>query len=328
MDRVEINNNIKQIPKLIQNRRFRIILVIITIIILYLIFHQFTNRNTQQSNSTFPHIDQNKQSDNNHKFIDWEDAEIIPSIATTPLAHVDTQPSVWWNRYNDITGAIHKSGKSSNILFIGDSITARWLQQGAAQWNNMTTNELLQPINLGIDGDQTQHILYRLLHEHGQRDLYDIHKIKCIVLLCGTNNGYRAATESIQQVASDTINGMMYILQLLDHKFKHSTIILLNILPRQDTVRFVHDTLVNQQLNQFDREDGDLIVLDIRQQFLTQSLSNIIHTLDSGSSNIYSNNNIPLNNELYADGLHLTQAGYQIMYDSLLPHIRHAIQHD
>ena len=73
------------------------------------------------------------------------------------------------------------------VLFLGDSITHRWSQP------DLQVQDIWQqhfgryhPANFGIEGDQTQHVLWRI--KNGELD--GIHP-KVVVLLLGTNNiGY------------------------------------------------------------------------------------------------------------------------------------------
>ena len=72
------------------------------------------------------------------------------------------------------------------LVFIGDSITDAWRQKGTPQ--NKVFDERwgkYNPLNLGISGDKTEHVLWRL--ENGELDgLAD--GTKLVVMMIGTNN--------------------------------------------------------------------------------------------------------------------------------------------
>ena len=68
-----------------------------------------------------------------------------------------------------------------DLLFVGDSITEGWLADGRATWDREYAP--LHPYNLGIGGDETQHVLWRL--DHGEVDGLNP---GAVVLLIGTNN--------------------------------------------------------------------------------------------------------------------------------------------
>src|SRR5687767_11043374 len=75
---------------------------------------------------------------------------------------------------------IAKDGKVG-ILFVGDSITDGWRKSGKSTFDEVYGP--LDPLNLGIGGDRTQHVLWRL--EHGEVEGISP---KVAVLMIGTNN--------------------------------------------------------------------------------------------------------------------------------------------
>src|SRR5581483_9914023 len=85
----------------------------------------------------------------------------------------------WVRRQESINANVQKGG--AQLLFIGDSITQGWEGAGKEVWQRSYGNR--HAVNLGIGGDQTQHVLWRL--DHGNVD--GIHP-KLAVLMIGTNN--------------------------------------------------------------------------------------------------------------------------------------------
>ena len=71
--------------------------------------------------------------------------------------------------------------KNTEVVFLGDSITQGWLTTGFSHWQK--TFSQYQPLNLGIGGDEIQHLHWRLLNGEGD----DSHP-GAVVLLIGTNN--------------------------------------------------------------------------------------------------------------------------------------------
>ena len=72
-------------------------------------------------------------------------------------------------------------GSHAPVVFLGDSITEQWETAGKAVWN-----EALAPLNaldLGVGGDRTEHLLFRL-----KSGAYDKLPVRVAVILIGTNN--------------------------------------------------------------------------------------------------------------------------------------------
>ena len=68
-----------------------------------------------------------------------------------------------------------------DLAFIGDSITQGWEGKGKAVWDEFYGDR--RAINLGIGGDRTEHVIWRLTHGN----LANLTP-KVAVLLIGTNN--------------------------------------------------------------------------------------------------------------------------------------------
>src|SRR5262245_10318814 len=83
-------------------------------------------------------------------------AERKPNTATMPAQRTDV--SDWWMKRHD---SINKRVKQGNVdlIFIGDSITKGWEDEGKAAWAGHYGKR--NAVNLGIGGDGTQHVLWR-----------------------------------------------------------------------------------------------------------------------------------------------------------------------
>jgi GDSL-like Lipase/Acylhydrolase family len=112
----------------------------------------------------------------------------LPSIAFAQRASQVTTTPVprdgdWMKRHEAYNQSI-KNHQDAQLLFIGDSITDAWSGPGKEAWNKHFAPR--KAINLGIGGDRTQHVLWRL--ENGNIDGV---KPKAAVLMIGTNNSNR-----------------------------------------------------------------------------------------------------------------------------------------
>jgi lysophospholipase L1-like esterase len=104
------------------------------------------------------------------------------------------------------------------VIFLGDSITAGWTYVGADAWNKHFVG--LGAADIGIPGDVTQSVLYRLTHG----DLPAGYSPKGVVLSIGTNN--------LHQGARCVVNGVKAIVSLLLDRSAETKILLNALLPR------------------------------------------------------------------------------------------------
>src|SRR4051812_48064804 len=92
----------------------------------------------------------------------WDELEyrvILSLDAVTPAQRLDNAAV---QRHADDLAQV-SAGRASNILFLGDSITARWgLDNGAGVpvWDSSIVP--LGAADFGLDGDRTQNLLWRL----------------------------------------------------------------------------------------------------------------------------------------------------------------------
>jgi len=99
--------------------------------------------------------------------------------STTPVP-AKTNSEAWWNgNFERINTDIKKMEDEIEVAFVGDSITARW--RGSENWEKHWGN--YRAVNMGIGGDQTQHVLWRL--NSGQLEDY---QAKLFVVMIGTND--------------------------------------------------------------------------------------------------------------------------------------------
>ncbi len=123
--------------------------------------------------------------------------------------------------------------RQPELVFIGDSITARWPQEMLE-----ANYGAFRPVNLGIGGDWIQNVLWRV-----QNGVLGQVRIKTIVVLIGTNN--IANRFPAVEIAGAVDN----LLQALEDVSPESRVLLLGILPRarstDNTVATINGLLAN-----------------------------------------------------------------------------------
>jgi lysophospholipase L1-like esterase len=172
------------------------------------------------------------------------------------------------------------------LVFLGDSITAGW---GGAKdvWEKSFSQ--YKPVNFGIGGDRTQHVLWRI--QNGELDGISP---KALVLMIGTNNAGSDPAEG-------TANGIKKIVETIRQKCPETKILLLAVFPRGNVVPNPGRTkneAVNAIISQLD--DGKhVFYLDIGKSFLKEDGT--------------------FKDDISKDHLHFFPAGYQIEADAIGP---------
>lgn len=110
----------------------------------------------------------------------------------------------------------------TDLVFVGDSITD-W-------WRNDPQREIFEdyfgryrPYNIGIAGDQTQHLIWRL--DHGELDGLSP---KLVILMIGTNN----LADGAHMGPAETADGVAGVVEAIRRKLPNAKILLLGIFPR------------------------------------------------------------------------------------------------
>jgi beta-glucosidase len=109
----------------------------------------------------------------------------------------------------------------TKLVLIGDSITDA-LHNGLPRDIFDAYFGQYRPYNIGIGGDQTQHVLWRI--DHGELDGISP---KVAVIMIGTNNLGRQTNE-------ETIDGIKAIVKAVEDKVPNIKILLLGIFPRAE----------------------------------------------------------------------------------------------
>jgi N-acetylglucosamine-6-sulfatase len=198
----------------------------------------------------------------------------------------------WWMKRHQSMNKKAASG-SHDLLFIGDSITQGWEGPGQAVWQEFYANR--KALNLGISGDRTEHVIWRLNHGN----LRNQRKAKAAVVMIGTNN-----TGHSRQDPTEVRDGIERILSTIRARAPQAKILLLGIFPRgrtPDNELRQNNLEINKLISKF--HNGERIhYLDISEKFLT----------DEGT----------LTQEIMPDALHPREKGYRIWAEAIEPKLK------
>jgi beta-glucosidase len=194
----------------------------------------------------------------------------------------------WMKRHESFNERVKKG--NVDLLLIGDSITQGWEGAGKAVWEKYYTPR--KAVNLGIGGDRTQHVLWRL--ENG-----NVEGIapKAAVLMIGTNN---SGMNSSMQIAE----GVEAIVKKLREKLPQTKILVLGIFPRGADVNDARRKVnigANRSIAKL-ADDKMVFFLDIGDKFLNEDGT--------------------LSKEVMPDLLHLNEASYKTWAEAIEPKVK------
>ncbi len=146
----------------------------------------------------------------------------------TPNAGTWTSGAMKWVERHQklVLDAQSKSGPL-DVLLLGDSITQGWGGQFGAEFNEAWRAHFqkYKAANLGVSGDKTQHLLWRL--DHGVVDGLDP---RLVVMLIGNNNIHSASQTGIDSIAQ----GVQLCVANVREKFPDAHLLLVMILPAKE----------------------------------------------------------------------------------------------
>lgn len=205
--------------------------------------------------------------------------------AVTPDSRIDPDHRGGWERrHEQLNDRTAKGGY--DLMFIGDSITHFWETFGKDVWVEYYGSR--NALNLGISGDRTQHVLWRL--ENGNVDGI---APKVAVLMIGTNN---VGANSSREIA----DGIIAIVQKLNHDLPDMKVLILGVFPRADVPQALRDKLKEVNATISTLHDGDRI-----------------HYLDISAAFLDSNGT--LTKEVMPDLLHPQAYGYKLWAEAMEP---------
>jgi lysophospholipase L1-like esterase len=174
--------------------------------------------------------------------------------------------TAWLDTHTKLVEYVAKNRGPIDILLAGDSITQ--------QWGSPLDNKPLIPawqkhfgkyktINIGIGGDKSQNLLWRL--DHGGVEGIEP---RLVILMIGNNNMYFTPETGIEAAAK----GIQSCVRNLREKFPKADLIVVKILPANEPgTRFYEDLkATNKALDKLNlRGDQKLHLLDLTTDFTT-----------------------------------------------------------
>lgn len=228
-------------------------------------------------------------------------------------------------RHKEFLNRIEQSKGAGDVIFLGDSITHGWEDHPKA-WQEYFG--AFHPVNLGIGGDQTGHVLWRITDGKELENL----KPKAAVIMIGTNN---TGGHTAEQIAG----GIKAIVEELKRQKPGIKVLVLGVFPRgngNDAERTVEQIAaavkpINEELKK-DKPDVKQLNAAVRQ--LGQSrgtipaaklnkkiadINAIIAKLDDGKTVFYKDigkefldQSGGLSGDIMPDYLHLSGKGYDL----------------
>jgi lysophospholipase L1-like esterase len=227
-------------------------------------------------------------------------------------------------RHKEFLKRIEDSKGAGDVIFLGDSITNGW--EGQKAWQEHFGP--FKPVNLGIGGDQTGHVLWRITDGHELDHLNP----KAAVIMIGTNN---IGGHTAQQIAG----GIKAIVEELKRQRPDIKVLVLGVFPRGrygDAERTLDQITagikpINEELKKEkpDIQHLNALVRNLEQQRGTipaaklnkkvAEINAIIANLDDGKTVFYKDigkefldENGGLSGAIMPDYLHLSARGYDI----------------
>ncbi|HEY0954729.1 MAG TPA: GDSL-type esterase/lipase family protein [Roseateles sp.] len=211
--------------------------------------------------------------------------------SVTPQRLQESWAVDWWLPRHEVKLAeirAHRdAGRRVDLVFLGDSITQGWENEGKAAWGQHFAQH--NAVALGFGGDRSENLLWRL--QHGELDGM---APKVIVMMIGTNN----TGERLEDPAL-TVAGIRANLAEIRKRQPQAKVLLLALFPRgekPDDLLRRHNARINALLPAL--ADGKRVVfLDIGPKLM--------------------NPDGTLSKDILPDFLHLSPQGYDIWARSL-----------
>ncbi len=203
---------------------------------------------------------------------------------------VDPKPrdGNWMQRHQSFNDRVAKG--NVDLLLIGDSITQGWEGAGKEAWAKYYGKR--NAVNLGIGGDRTQHVLWRL--DHGNIEGISP---KLAVLMIGTNN-----SNGTDNTAEEIGEGIQAIVKKLRAKLPQTKVLILAVFPRGEKPNPQREKNAKASEIAAKLADNDMVFFqDIGDKFLAADGV--------------------LTKEIMPDYLHLSPQGYEIWAAAIEPNV-------
>lgn len=211
----------------------------------------------------------------------------IASDATTKAAARDVE---WWPKRHE---ALNKQAENNkwDLVMIGDSITDSWDGAGKEVWEEFYASR--NTGNLGISGDETQHVVYRIENGNlkGQSP-------KLAIVMIGTNNLGNAKHEP-----SDVAEGIEAVVGSIQNATPDTQILLLAMFPRGQA----SDDPYRAQIAEVNKQISELADWES------------VHYMDIG--HVFLEEDGSLSKKIMPDFLHLTEEGYKRWAEAIEPKV-------
>ncbi len=235
--------------------------------------------------------------------------------STKPTQRVE----YWQKREADIALQLRDTEALPKVklVFLGDSITDFWQLGdnpwvtgqlfGKQSWDESFTGAPAEnlALNLGISGDRTEHVLYRILPASagglGQLDAPELQP-DVIILLIGVNNTWAEETPVVDSVVA----GIVQVVNAVHARKPDARIVLQSLIPTNDPVKNRDALLpINRRLADLavsPQFSGFVSYLDLYPLFV-----------DAAGRQI--------SGHFVNDGVHPNQSGYRVWRDRLVPYL-------
>ena len=203
----------------------------------------------------------------------------------------------WWDkgRLLEKRNEIVDGPKEYDVVMVGDSITHRWEREGGeGRALFAEIRKTYKILNLGIGGDRTQHVLWRL--QNGDLEGY---RTKMFTVMIGTNNGGHNP--------AGIAEGVKRIVGLIRAKHPEAKVVLMPIFPR-GAKPDDRNRVANGKVNEIIRglADGkDVRWLDFNDKFLEPDGT--------------------LTKKVMNDLLHPNENGYRIWWENMEPVVKEIV---
>lgn len=224
-----------------------------------------------------------------------------------------------WQKQFEHTKNLVAATPNAGLVFLGDSLTQNWGNVGGrrvrgcgvAAWNSAVHDyRQYNALNLGIAGDQTQNILYRI--QHGQLDGLSP---GLVVLMVGTNNlfapqgnpGFPAADYvGPAHTPAEVADGILATVQAIHAKLPEAQILTLGVLRGHDSA-------------DPDRQAADQVNALLAKAFGADDNPRL-HYLDFTPA--FRGADGKASAAMAGDAIHLTTHGYELWAEAIAPFVR------